>query len=403
MDAIDFWDRFNFNYRLDSGALFNSLIGIEAHRQSANHLMLAPEWMEQLDRLNKVRAVHGTTAIEGNPLSEAEVRVQMERIEREATSYPTDASRDLAQIANASRGQDWVKERFAPGSPPVSMGDILTMHKLLTEGSDEIDNVPGALRNFPVSVGAPNLGGIHRGAPYESLAKLMEEFIGFLNSRKVAYENPVIQALLAHFFLVTIHPFGDGNGRVSRLLEAGILFRYGYNVHGFYGLSNFFYRNADRYRILLNEARRTTPTMNVTGFVQFGVDGFLEELKGINNFVKAKLNRVMYRQMLAASRNKKVSARRRLLNDREVQLLQYLLDETEPEDPFAENPSRRVSIEDVLNSAFMTAAYRNVTDRTIIREFFRLDDLGFVKLDVLKRGDYWIEIDFDAIGKYSIS
>ena len=402
MDATDFWDRFNFNYRLDSGALFNSLIGIEAHRQSANHLMLAPEWMEQLDRLNKVRAVHGTTAIEGNPLSEAEVRVQMERIEREATSYPTDASRDLAQIANASRGQDWVKERFAPGSPPVSMSDILTMHKLLTKDSDEIDNVPGALRNFPVSVGAPNLGGIHRGAPYESLAKLMEEFIGFLNSRKVASESPVIQALLAHFFLVTIHPFGDGNGRVSRLLEAGILFRHGYNVHGFYGLSNFFYRNADRYRILLNETRRTAPIMNLTGFVQFGVDGFLEELQGINNFVKAKLNRVMYRQMLTASRNKKVSARRRLLNDREVQLLHFLLDETEPEDPFSEKPSRRVSLDDAFDTAFMQVVYGNVTERTVMREFLRLTELGFIKFDAEKQGEFWVEIDFDAIAYYSI-
>ena len=58
--------------------MINSLISIEAHRQSASHLVLAPEWVDQLDKLNKVRAVHGTTAIEGNPLSEAEVREQME-------------------------------------------------------------------------------------------------------------------------------------------------------------------------------------------------------------------------------------------------------------------------------------------------------------------------------------
>ena len=124
---------------------------------------------------------------------------------------------------------------------------------------------------------------------------------------------------------------------------------------------------------------------------------------GINNFVKAKLNRVMYRQMLVASHNSKVSPRRRLLSNREVQLLQFLLDETEPEDPFSESPSRRVSFDEALGSAFMTAAYREVTDRTVIREFLRLDDLGFIKLDVQKRGEYWVEIDFDAISKYSIS
>ena len=288
MDSKNFWERFGFDYYLEGSALFNTLISIEAHRQSASHLVLAPEWVKQLDRLNKVRAVHGTTAIEGNPLSEAEVQVQMERIEREAATSPTDKSRDITQIANAVRGQDWVKDRFAPGSSPVSMGDILTMHKLITKSSDEVDNVPGALRNFPVRVGAPDLGGVHWGAPHGGLASLMEDFIGFLNSKRLSQEHPVIQALLAHFFLVTIHPFGDGNGRVSRLLEAGILFRHGYNVHGFYGLSNFFYRNADRYRLLLNEARRTVPTMNVTDFIQFGVEGSCSRTDGYKQLRKGQ-------------------------------------------------------------------------------------------------------------------
>ena len=403
MDSKNFWDRFSFDYYLDGGALSNALISIEAHRRSAGHLILAPEWVEQLDGLNKVRAVHGTTAIEGNPLSEAEVRMQMERIELEATTSSSGESREIAQIANASKGQNWAKERFTPGSPPVNMSDLLTMHKLLTEGSDEIDNVPGALRTFPVKVGAPDLGGVHWGAPHDELAQMMEKFVGFLSSKKLASENPVVQSLLAHFFLVTIHPFGDGNGRVSRLLEAGILFRHGYNVHGFYGLSNFFYRNADKYRILLNRVRRSVPRMDVTEFIQFGVDGFLEELVGINNFVKAKLNRVMYRQMLIASHNKKVSPRRRLLNDREIQLLQFLLNETEPEDPFAENPSRRVSLDDMFDSAFMQAAYGSVSGRTVVREFMRMRELGFIKFNTEKQGEFWVEIDFNAIGKYQIS
>ena len=403
LDSSTFWDRFGFDYRLDGSSLINSLISIEAHRQSASHLVLAPDWMDQLDRLNKVRAVHGTTAIEGNPLSEAEVRAQMERIEKHAAGSFKGKSRDVAQIANAAKGQNWAKERFTPDSPPVSMGDILKMHKLLTEGSDEIDNVPGALRTFPVRVGAPDLGGVHWGAPHDRLAQMMEDFVGFLRSKKLASENPVVQSLLAHFFLVTIHPFGDGNGRVSRLLEAGILFRQGYNVHGFYGLSNFFYRNADKYRILLNKVRRSAPRMDVTEFIQFGVDGFLEELMGINNFVKAKLNRVMYRQMLVASHSRKISPRRRLLNDREVQLLRFLLDETEPEDPFADNPSRRVTLDEVFDSAFMQAAYGSVTVRTVVREFSRLGELGFIKFDTEKRGGFWVEIDFNAIGKYQIS
>ena len=178
--------------------------------------------------------------------------------------------------------------------------------------------------------------------------------------------------MLAHFFLVGIHPFGDGNGRVSRLVEAGILFQRGYNVHGFYGLSNFFYRNADKYRRLLQRARRFPEHVDVTEFVQFGVEGFALELAGINNFIKTKINRVMYRQMLVANRDKRVSPRRRMLNEREYGLLIYLLDSTEPVDPFAEEPSRKINLVELLDSTYSRIAYDKVTSRTVVRELFRL-------------------------------
>ena len=120
----------------------------------------------------------------------------------------------------------------------------------------------------------------------------MDDFVAFINSGRLRHEHPVIRALLAHFFLVTIHPFGDGNGRVSRLVEAAILYQGGYNVPGFYGLSNYFYRNRDEYIRSLQECRRTQP-FDVTSFVSFGLVGFAAELRG-----KTKLNRMMYRSTM---------------------------------------------------------------------------------------------------------
>ena len=66
------WERFEFDYRFEINAP-GLLITIEAYRGAAYNLMLPPEWRDQLDRLNRVRAVHGTTALEGNPLSEEQV------------------------------------------------------------------------------------------------------------------------------------------------------------------------------------------------------------------------------------------------------------------------------------------------------------------------------------------
>lgn len=400
MDAPSFWERFRFEYHLDMTGLTARLISIEAHRQAADHLILAPEWKDQLDRLNRVRAVHGTTALEGNPLSEAEVSYQMDLVGQEEGSPSSRLSKEQRQIRNATRAQAWVRNRFAPGTSPLGIGDILTMHRMLTVGSDENNNVPGNLRSQSVQVGSSDLGGVHIGAPHESLGELMEDFISFVNSRKLQSEHPVVQALLAHFFLVTIHPFGDGNGRVSRLLEAGILFQRGYNVHGFYGLSNFFYANGDEYKTLLQQTRRTPDHFDATAFVTFGIEGFAQELDGINNFVKTKINRVLYRQMLVSNYNTKVSPRRRMLNEREYQLLSYLLDETEPIDPFSQNPSLEISLNDLLDSRYVKGAYKNVTQRTFTREIIRLSTWGFIKVGHGASRELTVAVDYEAIAKY---
>ena len=404
------WEKFSFEYNLNPQDLFRDLVSIEAYKEASLNLVFPQEWQNQLDRLNRVRAVHGTTAIEGNPLSEAEVAQQMERLEQQNHDDDrTTATKEQLQIRNAGEAQSWVRQRFLPNSPPISLGDVSTMHEMITRDSDTINNIPGRFRDFPVVVGTEDLGGVHRGAPHERLPRLMEEYIDFINSRRLDDNHPVIRALLAHFFLVTIHPFGDGNGRVSRLVEAGILFQLGYNVHGFYGLSNYFYRHEQDYKSILQLCRKNQPCgpntgaglLDVTPFIRFGVAGFARELKDINNFIKAKINRLVYRTVINRAFNKRISARRRLLNQREFHLLEFLLSETEPADPFSDTPSRRISLSELLEANYVRLAYRNVTRRTFHRELMRLGELGFIKFtrDESVR-DWVVELDFGAISKY---
>ena len=391
------WQRFTFEHRLRLDGLIPDLIRIEAFRQAALNLVLPPDWKSQLDRLNRVRAVHGTTALEGNPLSEDEVSRQMDLLASSSTPLPS-PSREQRQVRNAGQAQDWVRQRFTPASPPLRRSDILHLHALITAGSDETDNAPGHLRTHPVVVGIESLGGVHQGAPPQDLSRLAEGFVAFVNSRAFLNHHPVVRALLAHFFLVTIHPFGDGNGRVSRLVEAGILYQGEYNVFGFYGLSNYFYRHGEEYKRLLQQSRRTQP-FDLNAFVTFGVEGFAAELKGINNFIKRKLNRVVYRTTLVRALSQRVGKRRRVLNQREYDLLGFLLQETEPLDPFAEEPSRRIAYSELLQAPYVKGVYRNVTARTFHRELTRLADMGFIKFSMQEREPI-IEIDFGAIGRY---
>lgn len=394
------WDQFTFEHRMNTEDLMADLISIEAYRESATNLVLPPDWREQLDRLNRVRAVHGTTALEGNPLSEAEVSHQMEIAEKPEEAARLKATREQQQIRNAGLAQNWVRERFSPECAPISVSDILHMHKMITEAADETHNIPGQFRTFSVVVGTPELGGVHKGAPHTNVSKLMDKYIGFVNSRKMSANHPVIRALLAHFFLVTIHPFGDGNGRVSRLVEAGILFQGGYNVFGFYGLSNYFYRNEAAYKMTLQQCRKSQP-FDVSAFIKFGLQGFAAELKGINNFIKAKLNRVVYRAMLVRAYNQKTGERRRVLNNREYNLLDYLINKTEPIDPFSDNPSRQIKFPELRQSKYIMQAYGDVTARTFWRELLRLSEMHFIKFVKGEDQDAPIvELDFSAIGRY---
>lgn len=396
------WNSFNFEYRLDMSGLLSLILDIEAHRRSAANLVLPPDWRDQLDRLNRVRAVYGTTALEGNPLSEEEVSHQIEVVEQpNIQNEPNKPTREQLQIRNASTAQNWVKLRFFPNAPPLTVEDILKLHRMATVDSDTKDNIPGEFRTWPVQVGSADMGGVHKGAPHERLRELMEQFVEHVNSRKFREGfHPVIRALLSHFLLVTLHPFGDGNGRVSRLVEAGILFEGEYNVHGFYGLSNYFYKNERAYKTSLQQCRATQP-FDVTPFIVFGLKGFAAELKGINNFIKAKLNRVIYRAMLVRAFNRRIGSRRKLLNQREYSLLNFLLLETEPTDPFSEIQSKKIRFSELSQASYVKGAYRNVTPRTFYRELIRLGELGFISFTREETAKDWVlELDFDAIGKY---
>jgi hypothetical protein len=258
------WLKFEFDYRLDLQRLTPHILAVEAHRQAALTRVLPPQWRE--------------------PSPE------------KALAEPTDEKLQ-SRIRNAANARAWVNDRFGPGTPPLVLADLMTMHRMVADGATG-EYAPGALRSLPVQVGRREVGGLHMGAPTNWLPRLMNEYVQFITGERLCGLHPVIHALVAHFFLVTIHPFGDGNGRVSRLLTAGLLLQRGYNVHGgFYALSDYFYLNDIKYHSMLHRCWQSPP-FDLTAFVAFGMEGFVMELRSISSFIKMKLGRVVDREML---------------------------------------------------------------------------------------------------------
>ena len=104
--------------------------------------------------------------------------------------------------------------------------------------------------------------------------------------------------------------------------------------------------------------------------------------------------------MLVRARQAKISERRRLINEREYNLLDFLVWETEPYDPFSDRPSKRLRLKELLESPYLREAYKNVSTRTFTRELIRLRECDFIKFSKAASDDWVVEMDFNAIGKY---
>jgi len=288
-----YWPAFEFTYTLDMRQLLPHLAAMESHNAARQSQLHPPQWRSRT-----------LSQSEHAPLNDAfSQSARLREIQRRKEELVKN---------NSSHAQTWVRERFCSGSQPLAVDDILTMHRLVAEESGiRYDNV-GVFRKDGqrVIVGETGIG-VHTGAPARALPRLMTEYVQFVNSDSQTRLPAAIHALVAHFFFTTIHPFEDGSGRVGRLAAAALMFQRGYRGHGFYALSNYFYENEHRYHSLIYETQQT-PVFDLTRFVGFGLEGLVLELRGINAFLKMKLNRAAERSILTPALRRNAEARNRL-------------------------------------------------------------------------------------------
>jgi Fic family protein len=116
------------------------------------------------------------------------------------------------------------------------------MHRILL--SDIDDAIAGKIRDFNVMIS----GSVFKPVPHEHVAFEMKEFLLWYENVKDTF-HPFEIAGLVHLYFVTIHPFGDGNGRMSRLLMNFILKKHNYP------LLNILYKERQDYYEALEECQ----------------------------------------------------------------------------------------------------------------------------------------------------
>lgn len=178
---------------------------------------LDPALQKNLDAWYAVELTYTSNAIEGNTLTRQETALV---IEKGITPEGKTLTESL-EAQNHAKAFAYVKECVAKytGITEITLCVLLDIHRLILEKIDDVN--AGRLRTVPVRVAGsatifPNP---------TKVPELMEEFAQWLHA---ASDHSASIAVEAHYRLVTIHPFADGNGRTARLLLNMILLQDGY-------------------------------------------------------------------------------------------------------------------------------------------------------------------------------
>ena len=370
--------QFNLNLQVNDRRIVQDLARIHALSGVIRGIPIPPFVQRRLDQLNIRRAVRGTTGIEGTELSEQEVS----RVLDSPSGVPTlgpGREREEQETRNAEALMIYVGEyvRRDP-TAPISEALILQFHRILTQGIDYPHNEPGRYRSHSVVVGAyrpPETG--------DQVRRLMTEFVRWFNSGSPTSWDPVLRAIVAHFYMVSIHPFGDGNGRTARAVESFLLYKAGVNVRGYYSLANYFYQNRSEYVYNLNHVQTRGQT-DLTPFVVFALEGLVQELEAVHSEVLAEVRIIAFRDYA----RQVLDDKGRLATSAGERQLRFLIE-------LARGP---VSLRELRSGGHhLSRLYRNVTTRTLMRDINFMKEQGLI----VAEGDL-LKARVDLMSRYTV-
>jgi Fic family protein len=324
---------------------------------------LTPVVAKELHALYLSKGIHGTTSIEGNTLTEAEVRKRIDG------DLPLPRSREyLGTEIDAVLGMcNELAEEVRAGRPPgLSVERIRSFNKRLLMGQPEKEDVtPGRTRTHSVTVGISS----YRGAPAEDCDYLLEKLVQWLNEMQAPTENPelrfplaVLKAILAHLYIAWIHPFGDGNGRTARLIEFQLMIEAGAPTPAAHLLSNHYNRTREAYLVALDRTSRP-PEYPVEGFLLYALQGLVDELREQIEVVRIHQKEVMWQKIVHdIYRDEDTPAKRR----RRHLILDLPLDKVTPRNRLREVSPR------------VAAEYAGAGAKTVTRDVNELVDRGLL-------------------------
>jgi Fic family protein len=256
---------------------------------------LPPQILSSMRILATIESIGSSTRIEGAKLSNREVAALLEGLD--VRSF---RSRDEQEVAGYARSMQLIHDSY--DEIDLSENNIKYLHKVIMQVSEKDNWHLGEYKKYPNHVGAFDSEGNQIGIIFETATppdtpRLMELLVGTTQER---FQDEDIHPLLtiADFIVrfLAIHPFQDGNGRLSRILTNLLMLRNGYTFAQYSSHERIVEANKDKYYLALRESQEKLKSLKE--FSLTWMEFFLELLKKQKDDLEAKIERKKKAQRL---------------------------------------------------------------------------------------------------------
>lgn len=241
-------------------SIISELDNFKTHWKLLNKL--APEKLKALKKIATIESVGSSNRIEGNKLSDIEIEKLLSSINKQSF-----ATRDEQEVLGYAKLMDTIFEDWE--IIPLSENYIKELHKILLQFSSKDERHKGEYKKISNSVAVYSPDGKELGiifetaTPFETPIK-MEELINW--TRKNLEDNffhPLIVIAIFVVKFLAIHPFEDGNGRLSRALTCLLLLKAGYTYIPYSSIEAVIEDNKEGYYRALRQTQSTLNNKNV--------------------------------------------------------------------------------------------------------------------------------------------
>lgn len=293
---------FRPNYQL-SNAIIKHLTRATEAREAVLRSPILPGVEDKLRHNALISRTYNSTSIEGNPLDQSQVKVIVEG--GKLTARP----RDKREIVNYAGTLKYL-EKIA-GSNLLKEPVIRRLQGMITKGVLPAGQC-GRYRDRMVYV-VNHIGQtVFTPPPAKDVPGLVNDLVNWLNGGASRELHPVLTAGIAHYELVRIHPFVDGNGRAARALATLILYQRGFDIKHFFALDDYYNEDRDAYYAALqyvDPARR-----DLTQWLEYFTEGVAVQMGKIEAKVAG-----LARDPIVSRLKRRV-----ILKERQWQLLEFV-------------------------------------------------------------------------------